>query len=136
MIAASVYSVLTGDVTLASLIGTRAYSSVAPERCSRPYVVFRLLSTVADSTLDGHDGLMDALIQVDCMAASQDGARSVADATRAALADYSGTIGGHETLRFRFEGEADNWELEMDGGEDIIGRVTQTWGVWYCESHI
>ena len=136
MIANAIYSILTENVGLAALVGTRVYSSLVPERCDRPYISFRLLSVDADSTLDGHDGLMDALFQVDCIAASQDGARSVADATRLALADYKGTVGGHETLRFRFEGEMDDWELEVEGGEKLIGRVVQTWGVWYCESNI
>ena len=136
MIAASIYSILTGDVTVTGLVKARVYSALVPERCKRPYVVFRILPGTNDETLDGKDGLMDGLFQVDCIAASQDGARSLADAVRSALSDYTGTIGGHEVLRVKFDNELDNWELEIAGGEPIIGRVTQTWGVWYCEPNI
>ena len=136
MIAASIRAVLIADVTIANLVDGRVYSARVPQSKQgggRPYIAFRSIGSSADETMEGKDGLIDGLFQVDCIASTQDGARSLADATRPALSNYAGTIGGHEVKRFRFEGELDDWEMELEGGEPIIGRVTQTWGVWYCE---
>lgn len=41
---AFIYLTLTGDATLAALIGTRCYHGVAPAGAAFPYVVFQMLS--------------------------------------------------------------------------------------------
>ena len=93
-----------------------------------PLVRYQLIYITRDVSIDGSKvGVTEAGLQLDCMATTYDGAKTLADAVRGVLHAYSGSWG---TLVARFvelENETDAYEQE---GDKVIHWVSQRYKVW------
>ena len=93
-IEAALYTILSSDATVTALVGSRSpriYPLGIPAGKGVPAVVYQQINGMRPTTCDGTLGLCEALFQVTCWDDEIDGARSLADAVRDALDDYSGT---------------------------------------------
>lgn len=59
------YSAVTGDATLAALVGTRVYPAILPDNATLPAMVYSVISQVPI----GSGGCESTRVQVDCYAA-------------------------------------------------------------------
>ena len=94
-IRAWIYTTLTGDATLAGLIGARAYHGVAPAGAQYPFVVFQMLSGGNDLIALGAIRIWAAplfLIKAVCKGSSSGPVEPVANRIDQLLHAKSGTV--------------------------------------------
>lgn len=82
-----------------------------------PNVTLQRTTTNPVNHLRGHANLDDVLVQLDAWDETQDGAKALADACRAAL----------QAAGYLMTAEFDNYESTTDPG---LYHVTQVWSVW------
>lgn len=97
MIEQTIYQTLRDHAGLAALISGRAYPSILPQGATLPCVAFSRISTAHENDLDGHAGLDNLRVQVDCYASTFDGARALAAQVKLAM-DALGTRDGDRDL--------------------------------------
>ena len=94
MLEVGLYAFLAADSGLSALVGTRIYPLLLPQEPTLPAVVYQRISTnPLGHSNDGPDHLVRVRMQFRCHAATLLAAKGVADAVRAALDGYSGTMG-------------------------------------------
>ena len=79
------YSHLSGDATLAGLVGDRIYPDIAPQGVTVPFIVRRLIDESRESGMGADLGIVHARHQFDVYASSHAQRRTVMDALRGAL---------------------------------------------------
>lgn len=77
MIETAIRSILLADATVSSLVGTRVYSGVPPQRPTAPYVTLTKVDKLSDVIMDGTVGPNRVRVQVDCWAQAGDGTAGV-----------------------------------------------------------
>lgn len=89
-------TLLDASAGVAAIVSTRLYSGARPEGDALPAVVWEEVSDVPRPPIDITSGAepMTARIQVNCLAASSAGVRSLKEAVIAACHKQSGSIGG------------------------------------------
>ena len=85
---------LLADSGITSLIGERLYYVKAPQNVTKPYVVFFKASGPREYSHDGASKLARPRFQFSCFATTYDQAKQIAEAIRAAIEAFSGTMGG------------------------------------------
>ncbi|WP_293714434.1 DUF3168 domain-containing protein [uncultured Parabacteroides sp.] len=100
LIGKHIYSVLTSDEDVSSMIGERVYPIAIPEGADRPYVVFSDINAVGEYTKDGWVGDVTQVTLL-CVAEKYESAADLAENVRITLEQskkqYDGyTIGGAE----------------------------------------
>lgn len=141
MIEQAIYSKLTGDAAVSALVSSRVYPIVAPQKAAKPFIVYRRLDTEHPNcksrgrTTDA----ARALIEVQAVASSYSGARTLADKVRLCLSNFAGVVsvtgGGSITIGgILSEGEVDDSEMPPDATDQPRHRVTQDFGVWFNET--
>jgi hypothetical protein len=111
----------------------RIYPLVIPQHESGdltpfPCVVFTKVGASRGVTLSGTDTLVNAEYQIDSYATTYTQAVQLSDAVRAALVDYSGTIGGHAIKTANLDNE-----FALTDPDPGLYRIMQTYSVWYVE---
>jgi len=124
---------LKTDTAVKAIVDARIYSLLAPQNAAKPHITYQRVGTDRDRHLQGPSGLVRGTFQLDCWASTMDAARALADAVRLRLDNFFGTLNNHEVQRIKLTNEMDNWEFQSSGGENIIGRVTHIYDVWYAE---
>jgi hypothetical protein len=81
----SLVATLTGDATVAALVGSRVYPTVAKRDATLPLIVYQRITTDRYDSLATVADLAAGRFQVACWADSYAGASALADAVRAAL---------------------------------------------------
>lgn len=90
---AVLYSHLSGDATLAGLVGDRIYPDIAPQGVEVPFIVRSLIDEDRPSGMGADIGIVHARHQFDVYAASHAQRRSVMDALRVALQRWAAPNG-------------------------------------------
>lgn len=92
-------SILIADAAVAATVSSgnspdlyRIYPGVLPQGITLPSIVQNLISEVMGYIMQGDDGLMQARIQVDAWALTQDLAVSLASKVYDKLSGFSGTV--------------------------------------------
>ena len=102
----ALYSKLAGTAAINAIIGSgasvRLYPAVAPASTERPYITYQVISTRRSRHFAGVSGTQVdfARVQIDVWAASSLSRRTLAQAVRAALDGFSGSMGS-ELLNVR-----------------------------------
>ncbi len=128
-IEALIQTILTGDATVAALVGTRISPNIIRQGTAMPAVTYQQISGQRDHTLDGASGFVEGRFQVNCWAKTYAETRELADAVRDALDDYStGTI---QAIHLEDEGDIPT----LMGGVDKIRRYGKRldFTVWFDE---
>ena len=80
MIETAVRSILLADPTVASLVGTRIYTGILPQRPTFPAITLKKVDKLSGLTLSDAVGPNTLRLQADCWANDVDGVRALADA--------------------------------------------------------
>lgn len=83
---------LTDNGAVNALITGRIYKSVLPRGYTLPALVIHRYGGSQEYQLDGPAGVREDQVQVDCYAVDADGAQALAEAVRAALVSFTGTL--------------------------------------------
>jgi len=116
---AALYKILSTDNAVTALVGTsspRIYPLGIPAGKGVPAVVYQEIAGVRPTSCGGTMGYCDALFQLAFWDDEIDGARTLSDAVRNALDDYSGTPAGSgtEILQVRVANEGDMFNFNED----------------------
>lgn len=124
-------TLIVATTAITDLISTRCHYNHVPESAAKPFVWFRVASDNEDLTLDGTGGLHEALCDLECAADSESAAQGLADAVKATLHGYSGTM-GNETAQAAFVSDKDDDYLPYSNQSDEGAHVVAfTLTVWY-----
>ena len=85
---------LLADSGVTNLIGERLYYVKAPQDVTKPYVVFFKASGPREYSHNGASALARPRFQFSCFATTYYQAKQIAEAIRAAIEAFSGTMGG------------------------------------------
>jgi len=103
---------LTNNVGVAAIVSTRVYPLVMAQKTTLPAITYQTTALTPDRTLDGNTGRITATIQINAWAETHVEVKSLAEALRLALNDYSGAMGSDTVQRSRVESEKDGWDDE------------------------
>jgi hypothetical protein len=116
----ALYAYLTAPTTqTGSIISDRLYPLVLPQNPTYPAATYQQITDQLTATGQSEPGdLNDALFQFDCYGSSHKKAKLLAQAMRADLSGYQGTLSGIKVTSL-FQNEYDFW-----GAEAGVWRVT------------
>lgn len=127
-IEAGIFAHLIGNAGVVALVGTRIYPLLVPQDAEMPALAYQRISGPRDHAHDGASGLALARIQLTFVAASYDGAKSLAAAVRAAMDGFSGMMGEVMVNACLLDNEIDHWAM---GHEAPV--VRHDYRIWYQE---
>ena len=90
----ALYAFLAATAGVTALVSTRIYPQVIPQDAVLPAIAYQRISGPRVHSQSGASGLAYPRFQFTCQAATYSAARQVANAVRAALDGYRGTMGG------------------------------------------
>lgn len=128
-IEAALYTLITSDVALAALVGTRVYPLVIPqETClDATAMAYQVISSMPEYAHAEGDVYLDRVrVQLSFQAGSYGALKTAMAAVRSLLSGYSGTVNGTDHLQAVF------WEARDDYAptfERPTGRADLT--IWY-----
>lgn len=129
MIETALYTLITSDVTLAALVGTRVYPLVIPQDVclDAAALAYQVISYRPNYAHAEGDVYLDwARVQLSFQAGSYGALKAAMAAARALLSGYSGTVNTNDHLQAVF------WEARDDYAptfERPTGRADLT--IWY-----
>jgi hypothetical protein len=129
----ALYHRLTNYSGLTDLVSTRIYPIKMPQAVTYPAVTFQVISGLPRTHLMGSDDSLAApRVQVSAWGESLSDACDVADQIRAALQDFSGTMGGDGGVTVqRIFLESD--QISLYDSESEIYHVAQDFFIWWEE---
>ncbi|API58863.1 hypothetical protein BSL82_05680 [Tardibacter chloracetimidivorans] len=114
MLADAIFQRLSGYAGLSALVGSRIYPSRAADGAGTPYVVHSEAAPIDQvPDLDGVGDLVEVRVQVDAWAETAITARQVGDQVRAALDDFTGTVGGVAIAHVTIAGGFDDYDADV-----------------------
>lgn len=118
------YSMLNGN-SPQTAAGSRIYPRL-PQGVTHPAIRYQRISTERKQAIDGNVGVAMASVQVDCIAESYSGCKSLADEVRAILHGYRGAWGTLIARNVVLETEND---LDYIDGDDVLHWVSQRYSI-------
>lgn len=112
-------ALLSGDAGVAAIVGAHVYAGTAPEATKAPLVVYAKQSATREEMMsDGAGGvqpvMVDALIDVLCVAQDYAQLKALAEAVRVALVYRRGDVAGQTLLYIAPEAEgADEYDADL-----------------------
>lgn len=88
MIDSAIYDRLRLNVGVAAIVGTAIYPVHAPQNATPPWIRWQRISRTTDRALDLQEGVVEARVQFDCIAADYTGSRNLSEAVRLALQNW------------------------------------------------
>ena len=141
MIESALYELLSNDTAVSSIVGTRIYPLVAPQRkpatfpaTAKTYMTYQRISGVRDMPLNGPNGFVVARYQINAFAYDFEIADLLAESIRLKLNGYRGDAGGHRIQRIWLDGDSQSFDYETDATETAIYQVIQDYRIAYAES--
>lgn len=129
---------LEADAGVAALVVDSALKRIFPllipehvrgDPKKMPCLVYQRIATSRTATFCGTDSLVNVSMQIDCYALNYVSAKTLADAVRRRLVDYTGSMGDTHVDRVFIDVEFDL--VEQDTG---LFRVSQTYSIWFVET--
>lgn len=116
-----IYTVLTGNATIETLVNTRIYPVVMPQGVSFPAITYHETANSPVNTLGGKTGLENPNIAISCWATAYDAANAVAKAVNSAM-------DGCRTFRALMINQIDVYDPELN-----VYAKSQIWSCWNQE---
>lgn len=117
----AVSSLLNADAGVAAIVGTKIYGGAAPDETAAPLLIYRKQSADRPEQNDIDPQLVEALIDVLCVAPTYPQLKELGEAVRLALVAQRGTINGVDLLYIH---------LEEEGGDDYEPQLREHAQVW------
>jgi hypothetical protein len=123
------------DATLRRLVAERIFPDFAPASAAVPYVVRTRISSPPHDHLAGEAAIGSPTYQFTVVAESSRERGAVADALRACLSRYSGSM-GTEDVEVSSPDEADDVEAANDGSERRLFVRRLDFEVWHSREPV
>jgi hypothetical protein len=107
----TLYDTLRNDGTVAGLVSTRIYPSVAPDNAAVPYLTYQVISTEAHNKLVGSPDTERKSIQVNCISNSYTESKSISAACKSAI---NGTVGYLDNDDDDYFAQTQNYRVRLD----------------------
>ena len=127
MIELALRSILITDDTVKA-ITTRCYPVTIPQSPTYPLILYTKITGMRDHALRGASGHAHPRFQIEAWAETYTEVKTLADAIRNALDDYSGTVLGTVIGSCLIDSERDMYESEIG-----VYRILQDYFVWHEE---
>ena len=124
----ALYSRLTGHAGLTALIAGRVYIDQITQDVTDSAVIFQRISTVRHPAMGADLALVEARMQVRCIATKALDSIAVATQVRAALQRWGGTAAGIVVQQIFIENEAGRYDPDIKKHEQLLDFI-----VWYEE---
>lgn len=111
----AVAALLNADVGVSALVGTKIYGAAAPDETPAPLLVYRKVSADRAEQLSPEPvQLVEAQIEVLCVASTYPELKALGEAVRLALVGRAGTVAGVDLQYIRVQEEgADDYEPQL-----------------------
>lgn len=127
-------TVLVGNTSVTSMVGTRIYPLVAPKTAALPFITWRRSGISREHTLAGPMGMPNVSVEMQIFAPTYEDVRELADRVRLVLDGYGGTVNNTEVKNVSLEQESDDF-VQLAGGDlPPVYQVTQTFNVLWQEN--
>ena len=110
-------SLLTGEPTISSIVGSRVYIGKAPQTAPLPYIVITQMNSEDFKTFDGTGELRAVDFDIDCKADRSVEAEALGNAVRVFLQDYSGAAGDETIQAVLLNDESIDYEPPTDASD-------------------
>lgn len=122
---------LLGTPAVAGLVdGTRVYPGSRPQGDPLPGIVVTWISGAPIYTDDGETDLASARVQIDCWGETYSSAKDVAQAVRASLSAFQGTVSSVTFQNILIEDERDDREAGLNDAQYLY-RTNIDFIIWY-----
>lgn len=88
----AIYYILSTDVHVSAVVGTRIFSSTLPQGITQPSISYSVRPESRDYHMSGPSGLKRDRIQIYCWAQNQDNAVELANHVKNVLSGFSGAV--------------------------------------------
>ena len=129
----ALYSKLSGTTDLTALVSTRIYPRIAPQNTAFPYVIFFQVSNPGYHAMLNDPNINSPRWQISTWAETYSSARAIAKQVKAALRDYSGTMGGSSGVsvqRIFYENEVDYTDVDPET-KAVTHHIAQDYIIWH-----
>jgi len=133
MIEAELYSYITAQASITSLVGTRIYPDTAPQKCDSPFIVYSKIDTTREMHLRGATGVCVARFQLDVYASSRMICETIIEQVRLRFSGFKGNWGTTFIHQVRMESESVGWDIESGkdtgihtGSVDLVVIFTES----------
>lgn len=116
------YTWLSAQPGVTAIVSDRIYPLRLPQEGAYPAVRFERDSEYDQQDFDGQGGLLVTNLQVDALATTHDQSLTLADAIRAALINYQGTMGSTVVNQTVLDATFDTWDESLE-----LYRVSHAW---------
>ena len=106
----NIYTALTGNGTIAGLVGTHVFPDIADGTVAPPYIIYQTISTSGETSHDGVRNIEFPLIQLTSWATTRAGAIVLASAVNSVL--DGNTISGASVVSFQFSNQLGTYDPE------------------------
>lgn len=128
MLEESLYSFLSSDTAVSSLVNDSIYGLIAPQGAPLPRIIYSRITTQRTSTLCATDTKVRAVMQIDCYARNYKASKELAKTVRQTLTDFSGDMYGTRVSLVTLDQDVD-----LDDPDPGLYRVSQTYFIWFSE---
>jgi hypothetical protein len=121
-----IYTLLSNAAAVAALVGTRIYSDVRPESDPAPAIVLSLISDTPELPVSSTAGAdrWTGRMQVTCLGATSESAKTVAEAAITACHKKNGTIGGIQTIVVLVDTRTGaNYDMQVDTYQQSVDFI-------------
>jgi hypothetical protein len=119
---------LLAQPDIAAIVGDGIYPLFIPQGREPPCIVYQQIDAARQVTYDGTNNLVGASVQFDCLAKKYADARTLADAVRGALTDFTGSMAGTTVKNCFVVADQDLSDIEPG-----FFRVSLNFDLWYIE---
>lgn len=132
LIEAAIAKQLLANTGVATLVGTRIYPVWLPQGCTYPAISYLKVSGSRVHTMGASEAGANPRVQISCWGRTYADVKSVASAVRAALDQFSGTLGGAGGVSVQAI-QLDN-ELDLIDPNSELYHVPMDFLTWYTEA--
>ena len=130
----ALYTYLSTHAGLSALVSTRVYPVVMPQGCTLPAVTYQKIDGPRVHAMGSDAGLAHPRFQVSCWGSTYKSTKDVAAQVRAALQDYTGTMGGAGGVSVGGVFLDDENDLFDDAAGTGVYHVALDFIVWHTEA--
>lgn len=130
---ADLISRLEAVTGVTNLVSSRIYVMV-PQNAIYPLIRMQRIGSDHNQEMNGSAGVVEAIVQIDCIGRKAKQAKDVAEQVRLALQGWKGSQGGTEFRSILLTDQRDLEEPDQQGGEFGHFRVSMDFTVTYQES--
>jgi len=130
MIEKAINTLMENDAGIGALAGNRIYPVILPQNATQPCITYQRDGSERSSTFNsGQIDFVGATFQIDAWGESYSAARTLGDAIRSALMNYSGTVASVAINNIRMIADLDQYE-----DEPKLYRHSMSFIVWHTET--